>query len=777
MAQDFVQLGKYRILSEIGRGGFATVYRALDTTLDREVALKVLDPLLMRDATWVARFHREARAVARLKHPHIVTIYEIGEADGRLYIAMELIEGPGLDAEIGRRGRIPWNEALTILGQVADALDYAHGQGVLHRDLKPANILLDPRKGAVLTDFGFARLVGESSLSVSVSGGVVGTPAYIAPEVWDGEEPTAQTDLYSLGCVAYEMLTGEVLFAGKTPSVVMRKHLMDGPQWPDASHWPTGVPEGVRDVLARALAREPAARYPDAAALVNALRALGRPADDRKRAGVPPAAPGRDMAVVPEPKPATTTSRRHSRWLWPVVGLMGLALIVVLAVAIKYAIDNRRATPTPAVMAANPAPTAAATVVAPETPSPTPTIKPSPTASPTDTPAPTHTPSPTATATPTPTPSPTSRPSPTATATPTLTPTPTPVPAFTVKEGSAVNVRSGPGTVYPVIGSLQPGETRQITGRNEAGDWWQFDYNGRPGWVSGQVVIADAVASQVAVVKAPPTPAPIATPIGGGTGKIAFYSYRTGNDEIYLMNADGSDLQQLTNNPGFDKVPVWSPDGKKIAFSSTRGGGWDIWIMDTVSKSLTRLTTDGAEKYSPHGWSPDGRSFAYDFPKGDKYVVIVKNLQSSEIKEISVGEGSAACPDWSPDGTRLLVTYLYQQKRDLYVVYLYDGRIVRLTNGGEVTGFCGSWSPDGSRIAFPWKGDIYIMRSDGTNWQQLTRQAGTNFDPNWSPDGQMLTFVSDRDGNNEIYIMNSDGSGQTRLTNHPANDGWAVWQP
>jgi serine/threonine protein kinase len=152
MVGDIQQLGRYRILEELSKGGFATVYRALDTTLEREVALKVLDPLLMRDDAWVGRFRREARAVARLNHPHIVTIYEIDEADGRLFIIMELVERPSLKNLITERGCLSWDETLDILAQVADALDYAHGEGVLHRDMKPGNVLLDPRKGALLTE-------------------------------------------------------------------------------------------------------------------------------------------------------------------------------------------------------------------------------------------------------------------------------------------------------------------------------------------------------------------------------------------------------------------------------------------------------------------------------------------------------------------------------------------------------------------------------------------------------------------------------------------------
>ncbi|MCU0923757.1 MAG: serine/threonine protein kinase, partial [Burkholderiaceae bacterium] len=188
-------LGKYQIIDDLGRGGFATVYRARDRDLDRQVALKVLDPLLTRDPVWVARFRREAQAVARLDHPRVVTVYEIGQSEGALFIATKLIEGGSLAEYLAAAGPLPWPDVLRITGEIAEALDYAHGHGVLHRDLKPANVLLDPRNGAVLTDFGFARLVADNSLSISLSGGIVGTPAYIAPEVWEGREagPAADT--------------------------------------------------------------------------------------------------------------------------------------------------------------------------------------------------------------------------------------------------------------------------------------------------------------------------------------------------------------------------------------------------------------------------------------------------------------------------------------------------------------------------------------------------------------------------------------------------------
>jgi parallel beta-helix repeat protein len=264
-------LGKYQILGELGKGGFATVYRARDPDLGREVALKVLDPLLTRDPVWVARFRREAWTVASLDHPRVVTVHEIGQAEGSLYIAMRLVEGGSLRQRIEAQGALPWDEVVRLAGQIADALDFAHGQGVLHRDLKPANVLLDPRLGAVLTDFGFASLVADNSLSISMSGGVVGTPAYIAPEVWEGDDPTPQTDVYALGCIVYELATGQMLFTGASTPAVMRAHFQPR-KLPET--WPDGTPPGLSDVLLAALAQEPVDRYATAGDLVAAIAGL-----------------------------------------------------------------------------------------------------------------------------------------------------------------------------------------------------------------------------------------------------------------------------------------------------------------------------------------------------------------------------------------------------------------------------------------------------------------------------------------------------------------------
>jgi serine/threonine protein kinase len=264
-------LGKYEIHKQLGRGAFATVYQALDTTLDREVALKILHPALLTDPTFIGRFKREARAMANLDHPHIATVYEIGETEERVYISLYLARGPNLGAALKEQGPFTWERTLRVLQPLCEALDYAHGKGLVHRDLKPSNILLDSERGPLLTDFGFARLMGDSSVSLSLSGGILGTPAYIAPEVWELDAADPPADIYAMGCILYEMLTGAVLFAGKTPMQSMRAHDR-GPQFPET--WPEDVPAGIETVLNKALARDPAARYPSGNAFWHALHDL-----------------------------------------------------------------------------------------------------------------------------------------------------------------------------------------------------------------------------------------------------------------------------------------------------------------------------------------------------------------------------------------------------------------------------------------------------------------------------------------------------------------------
>jgi hypothetical protein len=267
-------LGRYTIHAELGRGGFATVYRATDTILERDVALKILKPGWTDDAKAVERFMREAKQASRLKHPNIVTIYDVGQAEGRLFIAMELVRGRSLQQIIAEDGALPWARMLAILEQSAAALDYAHAEGLVHRDIKPANIILDESKSGsavqvMLTDFGLVRGAEQASLSMGTTGGLLGTPEYIPPEIWDGEPATKASDIYALGCVAFYLLTGKVLFSATTPMAVLKRHA-EGPIFPQ--QWPSSVFAEAEAILRRALAKDPDQRQASAAEFVAELR-------------------------------------------------------------------------------------------------------------------------------------------------------------------------------------------------------------------------------------------------------------------------------------------------------------------------------------------------------------------------------------------------------------------------------------------------------------------------------------------------------------------------
>ena len=262
------QIGRYQLLEIVGEGGFAIVYKGLDTTLDRNVALKELRPILLQDTAWVERFRREARTIAKLDHPHIVPIYDVYENSDRLFIVMRLVEGNSLEGQINRLGALPWPTVVELGVAIANGLDYAHSHNVLHRDLKPANILLDTERGPLLTDFGLAKMLGQHSMSMTESGTVVGTPHYIAPEVWEGAGSSKQSDIYAIGCILYEMITGEKVIKGDTPPAVMMAHFKPLVL---PNSWPEGVPQEVSTILQTALAQKPADRYATANDMAMAL--------------------------------------------------------------------------------------------------------------------------------------------------------------------------------------------------------------------------------------------------------------------------------------------------------------------------------------------------------------------------------------------------------------------------------------------------------------------------------------------------------------------------
>lgn len=254
------QLGEFQVVERIGRGGMATVYRALQPGMNRDVALKVLQlDDALEDESFRKRFAQEAEVIASLEHIHILPVYTYGIVDNVAYLAMRLLRGGSL-ADLMKRGTLPLERTVDLFTQIAQGLAYAHSKGVVHRDLKPTNILLDEMGHPYLTDFGLAKLM-TGDANMTKTGNIVGTPSYMSPEQLRGEPLDQRSDVYSLGIILYQMLTGRKPFEGDSSDIVsmIYKHLEKAPT-PPSAHNPSILPE-VEAIVLRALAKDPDDRY------------------------------------------------------------------------------------------------------------------------------------------------------------------------------------------------------------------------------------------------------------------------------------------------------------------------------------------------------------------------------------------------------------------------------------------------------------------------------------------------------------------------------------
>jgi predicted Ser/Thr protein kinase len=374
------RIGRYEILDELGQGGMAVVYQAYDPGLRRTVALKLIRPELARHVEFVERFANEARAQAKLSHPNVVTIYEVGVVDERQYIAMQFVAGGTLARLVSGANRLSLQAVIPLLEQMADALDYAHQAGVIHRDVKPANILLEQdRRRALLADFGIARAV-DARTRLTQSGATIGTAAYMAPEQVTEDEPLGPAaDQYALAIVSYELLCGRVPFRATSATGLMYKHVNEAP--PRILQFSPELPENIDAIFSRALAKKPADRYPNVKTFVSDVReVLGeRPRQNASASGGSGAAG--ELSETPTPavaplvppasvEPHTGSPKRHRRTLF--LSLLGAGLVCVAAVGVFAAgVLSPSPRPGPSVVL-TPTPEPTVQVGTPSAPAPTP---------------------------------------------------------------------------------------------------------------------------------------------------------------------------------------------------------------------------------------------------------------------------------------------------------------------------------------------------------------------------------------------------------------------
>jgi len=605
-----ITLGSYEILEAIGEGGMARIYKGYHAELNRYAAIKVVHWGLQEDLDFTERFRREAQAIASLRHPNIVQIYDFGKHESGYYMAMEFVDGSDLAVMLRhahtQQTYLPPEETTKIIKGVASALDYAHRNGVIHRDVKPSNIMINRDGQPILTDFGLVMLPLQSS-QVTL-GSVFGTPHYVAPEqAISSADAVPASDIYSLGVVLFEMATNRVPFDDPSPLSVALKHVSDAPPSPVTLN--PNLPLPLEDVILKALSKTPADRFATAGGLAQATAAAfaGETVVENINAVTVPARAKAVAAVKPVAAPPPVAKSALPGWF-----LMGLMAIMggLVGAGGFFIFNYNFAAPaaTPIVVAVEP------TLTPTFTPSPTGTPSPTFTATPTATP--TFTPTPTASPTNTPTPPPTNTATPVP-ATPTAAP-PTPLPpppqpaATATPEGLAGKIlfktdRAGLVQIYqmnadgsdqrPLVDisiytelqtrlPFSPDGQNQILVKGEGQlDLWWINF------VTGQELRLTSTGK--------PEYDPAWSPVDN---RIVFVSEETGNGDIYMLNLGGSALKRITVNDGnFDKHPTWSPDGTKIAFWSDRGfgGNRQVWAVDLATDQTTSLSDNPYNDWDP----------------------------------------------------------------------------------------------------------------------------------------------------------------------------------
>jgi serine/threonine-protein kinase len=310
------KIGRYEIRREIGRGGMASVYEGYDTKFDRVVAIKVLPRQFLHDPTFTSRFEREAKTIAALEHSGVVPVYDIGEQDEQPYLVMRFMNGGSLAARLAN-GALSIPEITTILNRIAIALDFAHSKGVIHRDLKPGNILFDEKGEPNIADFGIAKMISSHSTELT-KGVIVGTPAYMSPEQAKGEPLDGRSDIYALGAILFELLTGKPPFIAETPTGVMMKHIVD--PIPKLADIKTDVPMALQTIIEIAMSKLPANRFNSAQEMAQAFNTalLGKVIQQDEK---------RDVKTQIYNN-ATPSTRSNSKWLVAVIGITILGCII-----------------------------------------------------------------------------------------------------------------------------------------------------------------------------------------------------------------------------------------------------------------------------------------------------------------------------------------------------------------------------------------------------------------------------------------------------------------
>jgi Tol biopolymer transport system component/predicted Ser/Thr protein kinase len=749
------RIGSFEIVSPLGAGGMGEVYRARDSRLGREVAIKVLPGDRLSDPSRRARFVQEARAASALNHPHIVTIYEIESADGIDFIVMEYVPGQSLDGLIPKSG-MPVREALRLAIAIADAAAAAHLKGIVHRDLKPANVVVTREGVAKVLDFGLAKLVsddaqdtGETQATATASGAlsrpgaITGTAAYMSPEQATGGKVDARSDIFSFGTLLYEMVTGRRAFAGQTVSETLTAVVRDQPRAP--RELASGLPEPLERLILRCLKKEPGRRFQHMADVGVELR---------------------ELAEESASKPSATGRRSRRRAL--LVALAGLAGVLIAA----FALVSRRVDPTDG---------RPATVVP-------------------------------LTSTPGSEQRPTFSPDGTQVAFQWDGEQGDNVDIYIKLIGSSETRRLTTDPARDGFPSWSP-DGRQIafvraTSETQTGTIHVVSPMGGP-----DRRLSDAMAAESYL-----TWSPDGRWLATGAGATAIDAQSGLPRGIRLVDASTGEVRSITTptGPAFHSQPAFSPDGRQLAFTAcprsyscyvdlvelgadympagrerrlTRtvvwpGGltwtrdGKSIVCADGITQRLLRLASRGdapPERIEIAGFRPNGPATARSADR----LAFARGATSNDIYRFVTGRPAEAVAassrgDWnphvSPDGRR----FAFESNRagggdEIWLAAVDGTSPIQLTHGPGLWQGSPRWSPDGSRIAFDslsddgqW--DIWTIDAQGGALRRLTSGPDDDNQPTWSTDGRVVYFSSNRGGTPAVWGVPAAGGAAKQVT-------------